>query len=126
MWKGSVVKRLLQLLARGRCWWFGCDPSGEHHYDYGHEEYRQHCGRCGCLDVDYADLIGDTRHRRFVRWITAPVRWLRPTPKCKDCGLSEDRAADLSYVRRAYVLEGPFYDLDKAIARRDDLAKKRP
>lgn len=81
------MKRLLQLLARVWCWWFGCDPSGEHHY----EEYHQHCGRCGCLDVDYADLIGDTRHRRFVRWITTPVRWLKRTPKCGVCGLPQDR-----------------------------------
>lgn len=84
------MKRLLQLLARGWCWWFGCDPVTVFE-GYEVDEFRWHCGRCDCVDVRYSDLVGDTRHRRFVRWITAPARWLRPTPKCTDCGLSEDR-----------------------------------
>ena len=63
----------IRLLSVALCWWFGCDP------DYPLAVYGEGvpCKRCECCDVPYGDLVGDTRHRRFVEslkyWVTEPV-----------------------------------------------------
>ena len=58
------------------CWWFGCKPQSEHAPDWSAPP----CRRCGGW-VDYADLVGDTRHERLKAWLFG--WWPR---KCKDCG----------------------------------------
>lgn len=70
------------------CWWFGCKPGklSRHYYSDGSgcDDY-YNCVRCG-NEVDYGDLVGDTRHARFVAalkyWLFR--RWF--PEKCCDCG----------------------------------------
>jgi len=50
------------VLARLRCWWFGCEPDADDPAPPGQLDCR-HCGR----NVPYSDLVGDTRHHRFTQ-----------------------------------------------------------
>lgn len=64
-----------------RCWWFGCKPDP---LDYAPPEYLEcmYCGEC----VPYSDLVGDTRHRRLMDWLSR-WHWRRVFPKkCSVCG----------------------------------------
>jgi hypothetical protein len=76
----SILKRLI-------CWWFGCVPDfGSQYYDHDHGWSNPTCKRCDALDVDYTDLVGDTRHNRlksFLRWHLYR-RW--HPPLCDTCG----------------------------------------
>lgn len=62
-------------LDKGLCWWFGCKADG----------VDLPCERCG-EPVDYGDLVGDTRHRWFVAWLSYWLfrRWW--PERCRDCG----------------------------------------
>lgn len=63
------------------CWWFGCE---RHPEDYTPPDYVC-CVRCG-ENVTYSDLVGDTRHYRFMDLCAKfSPRRLFP-PKCPDCG----------------------------------------
>ena len=62
-----------------RCFWFGCAPDEPNGYGV------VPCKRCDNHDVNYSDMVNDTRHERtksrckywlFRRWIPA---------KCPDC-----------------------------------------
>ena len=62
------------------CWWFGCKPSEHSIYDpirWG--GWVTPCERCQAWDCSYSDMVGDTRHRRFVdglkHWLW--YRWRR-------------------------------------------------
>lgn len=62
------------------CWWFGCEP------DYIARAYNHDatpCTRCGAHDVSYSDMVGDTRHHRFVEALSFWKRWL--PARCGDC-----------------------------------------
>ena len=63
------------------CWWLGCE---EHPQDPAPPGYAD-CRRCGRI-VDYGDMVGDTRHRRFTEaaryWLFR--RWI--PVKCGVCG----------------------------------------
>lgn len=68
------------------CWWFGCRPSKNSHFDYECDGWMTPCTRCGSADVDYADMVGETRHRRFIEFCR---RWLLfgwVPRRCRDCG----------------------------------------
>lgn len=61
------------------CWWFGC----ERHEQDPRAVDEVTCVRCDEL-ISYADLVGDTRHYRFVKAIK---RWIPRWPsKCPNCG----------------------------------------
>ena len=49
---------------RLRCWWFGCTPDPLDHTPPDYLEC-MHCGE----SVGYGDLVGDTRHHRFMDWL---------------------------------------------------------
>jgi hypothetical protein len=55
------------------CWWFGFQPSKHAYFDYEVDNWIAPCTRCHADDVSYADMVGETRHRRFAdfcrRWI---------------------------------------------------------
>lgn len=64
-----------------RCWWFGCE---RHPEDYSDPDTVA-CVHCGG-HVTYSDLVGDTRHYRFMEWLARfNPRRLYP-PKCPYCG----------------------------------------
>lgn len=46
------------------CWWFGCTQE-RRPADVLYDVEAARCGRCGGC-VAYSDLVGDTRHARFV------------------------------------------------------------
>ena len=49
---------------KAACWWFGCEHDPD---DPAPVEYVT-CIRCG-ESIDYADLVGDTRHNRTMEWL---------------------------------------------------------
>lgn len=63
------------------CWWFGCVP------DYSKSDNNAiSCKRCHIHECSYSDIVGDTRHKRFIEFLEAYfVRWWLPK-KCTDCG----------------------------------------
>jgi hypothetical protein len=67
------------------CWWFGCEP------DYLAWRYQMPvtpCTRCGAPDCDYSDMVGFTRHYRFMRFFGACRYWLLfgwVPRRCKGC-----------------------------------------
>lgn len=63
-----------------RCWWFGCE---RHPQDWAPPDTSS-CFRCGEY-VEYSDLVGDTRHYRFMERLRAIGRFFY-RPKCPDCG----------------------------------------
>ena len=65
-------------LARAICWWFGCDGQ------YQSDSDAMPCRRCGAVETELSDLVGDTRHARFCERVMF-WRWIVPT-KCKCCG----------------------------------------
>ena len=75
-------------LKRMWCWWFGCVPGdlARHYYSDGSgcDDF-YHCKRCG-NEVDYGDLVGDTRHNRFKENMNYYLfrKWF--PAKCPDCG----------------------------------------
>lgn len=65
------------------CWWFGCKP---HPQDPAPPEHIT-CFRCSEL-VPYSDLVGDTRHQRFIDgakslWYRLTKWWPRYCLICK-------------------------------------------
>lgn len=80
------------LVTRLTCWWFGCVPDYDaQYYDPEDGWSEPPCRRCDALAVDYADCVGDTRHRRFVefcrRWLM--FGWI--PRRCRDCGERPDK-----------------------------------
>lgn len=79
----SIV-RLKRLVRRSLCWWFG---HVQHEQDPTPPEQAR-CYHCDEL-VPYSDMVGDTRHARFmdglrtIRWWMFRKWWPRP---CSDCG----------------------------------------
>lgn len=70
-----------ELLKRLYCWWFGCEV----HEQDARPFDEQRCVRCDRW-VGYSDRVGDTRHRRFMDWLSRlNPRRLFPK-KCPDCG----------------------------------------
>ena len=75
------VQRFVEDMIHPLCWWFGCkshpqDPSPPEHLL---------CIRCK-RTVPYGDMVGATRHRRFMdfcRWWFFRKWW---PEKCSDCG----------------------------------------
>lgn len=66
------------------CYWFGCVPDYEHPCAMA-PNYVVPCSRCSAPDTDYADRVGDTRHRRAVQ-AAAYWFWRRWLPvRCPDC-----------------------------------------
>ena len=64
-----------------RCWWFGCD---RHPQDFSppNQVSCMFCGEC----ISYSDLVGDTRHYRFMNFLSKfSPRRLFPA-RCPDCG----------------------------------------
>lgn len=69
------------------CWWFGCE---RHEQDYREPDYVM-CMRCD-QNISYSDLVGDTMHYRFMRFISK-FNWRRFFPaKCKECGMRRGHA----------------------------------
>lgn len=74
-------REVTRLAKRLRCWWFGC---AAHIQDSSPLDELQ-CMRCGGV-LDYYDLVGDTRHSRFMDFCRQ-WGWRRLWPKrCTDCG----------------------------------------
>lgn len=68
-------------MVRLRCWWFGCEP---HPQDPSPPDAVS-CVRCAEC-VSYSDLVGDTRHYRFMQFCSL-FSWRRLFPKkCPSCG----------------------------------------
>lgn len=63
------------------CWWFGCKPDP---YCTRAPGYCP-CVRCG-IGVTYSDLVGDTKHNRFIENLKYYLfrKWV--PPKCEYCG----------------------------------------
>jgi len=82
----STIKRIVNCFL---CWWFGCKPDNENavfdtdEYSYG---WRTPCMRCHITDVDYADLVGDTKYNRFKTWFNYYLYRKWWPEKCVDCG----------------------------------------
>jgi hypothetical protein len=79
-------------MKRLKCWWFGCEPD---YLAWRHYMPATPCLRCGAPDCDYADMVGFTRHYRFMRRLEAIRYWLfrRWMPrKCPDCGKRKYKA----------------------------------
>lgn len=71
----------MKFLTLIHCWWFGCE---QHPQDPTPPDQAS-CMHCGEY-VDYADMVGDTRHNRFKDFIQR-FSWRRIWPvKCCDCG----------------------------------------
>lgn len=69
------------------CWWFGCKP------DYGNAgTSHTPCSRCGEWDIDYAILVGDTRHSHLKDHLRFWLFRLWIPERCRDCG--KRRCAD--------------------------------
>ena len=73
------------MLTRLYCWWFGCEPDYQAHLYIDGLELTP-CARCGAEDCTYNDMVGYTRHARFVEfwryWL-----WRKWVPRpCVDCG----------------------------------------
>lgn len=62
------------------CYWFGC----ERHPQDPSPPDAVSCVRCGGY-VEYSDLVGDTRHYRFMERLRA-IRFFFFRRKCPDCG----------------------------------------
>lgn len=82
-------ERFKPLVSRALCWWFGCEPDHDKTccaYDEFNTWCHTPCKRCDVLDVDYASLVGDTRHNRMkenLRYWLFRKWW---PEKCSDCG----------------------------------------
>lgn len=66
-------------LPRLYCAWFGCEP---HPLDFNPPD-QVRCRRCHDC-ISYSDLVGDTRHYRFMERLSVLWRWW--PRKCPDCG----------------------------------------
>jgi len=64
-----------------KCWWFGCRPNP---WNSAPMDYVD-CELCGEV-MEYADLVGDTRHNRFKSWCHYWLfrKWI--PGKCPYCG----------------------------------------
>lgn len=63
-----------------RCWWFGC----ERHPQDPSPPDAVNCMHCGSY-VEYSDLVGDTRHHRFIDRLKSVRNFFWPR-RCVDCG----------------------------------------
>jgi hypothetical protein len=62
------------------CWWFGCER---------HPQDPSPIGQAGCMRcegyIEYSDLVGDTRHNRFMDRLRS-ICFFFYRPKCPYCG----------------------------------------
>jgi len=65
------------------CWWFGCTP-GKLKY-ISNNDYIRYCKKCG-NESDYHDLIGESKHRIFMKFVIfwGYRKWF--PEKCEYCG----------------------------------------
>jgi hypothetical protein len=74
------------MLKRLICWWFGCIPDKESHYDIECDGWMTPCTRCRATDCLYSDLVGYTRHYRFVEFCQHWILFGWVPRRCRDCG----------------------------------------
>ncbi|MBN3848679.1 hypothetical protein G3N58_17880 [Paraburkholderia sp. Ac-20342] len=74
-----------QILRRLICWWSGCRPSKHAYFDCEYDGWITPCTRCSAADVSYADLVGETRHRRLVEFCQHWLLFGWVPRRCRDC-----------------------------------------